>query len=309
MWFAESPSNIAIIKYMGKYALNIPGNKSLSYTINRFKSRVELELIEGKEDKFTPLENIGYLDLQISNEGVQRFLSHLHYLKNVFACKENFIVKSANNFPNDTGIASSASSFAALTTCALNAFCDILKIDMPNQQEMSRLSRFGSGSSCRSFFAPWAAWESEYAEEVNFPFQNIFHQIALVAMTPKIVPSSKAHIEVLRSLLYEGRASRAARRFNEFVLAMEAKDWEKGYIIAWQEFFDMHALFCTSSKPFWYMNSGTLCTLRHVSNFWDTHHDGPIVTVDAGPNVHFLWRDDQKELATEFADDFEFELM
>ena len=309
MWFAEAPSNIALIKYMGKHGVNLPCNKSLSYTIDRFTSRVELEIIDGKDDKFAPLEMVGHLGLNISEFGVQKFLKHLAYLKLVFGCGYKFLVKSANNFPNDTGIASSASSFAALTMCAIQAFCDIQKTDMPSASEMSKLSREGSGSSCRSFFRPWAVWDNDRAYAIDLPMSNLKHRLALIDSSPKKVSSSAAHAEVRSSLLFNGRAERAERRFSDLVKAIEEQDWHKMFVISWQEFFDMHAMFYTSRSPFWYMTPETMNILQKVQQYWDEHKDGPVVTVDAGPNIHFLWRQDQDDMLDDFFENCEFVLM
>lgn len=309
MWSAEAPSNIALIKYMGKHDKNVPFNKSLSYTIDRFNSRVEMEIIDSDKDKFEPLDNVGYLKLEIPEAGMQRFINHLIFLKREFNCRTNFLIRSGNNFPNDTGIASSASSFAALTMCAVKAICEIQHIDLPDIYQITNLSRMGSGSSCRSFFSPWAVGEEEGAFAIDLPYKNLHHRLALIESAPKKVSSSQAHNEVLTSLLFDGRPERALRRFNELVAAMQAMDWHKIFVISWQEFQDMHALFNTSRNPFGYMTSATLEILAKVMAFWDLHKDGPVVTVDAGPNIHFLWRDDQSDLLEEFYDNCEFVLM
>ena len=46
-WLAQAPSNIALIKYMGKKDenSNLPDNSSLSYTLNNLLSTVKLEVI------------------------------------------------------------------------------------------------------------------------------------------------------------------------------------------------------------------------------------------------------------------------
>ena len=61
MWFAEAPSNIALIKYMGKDTGNIPSNSSLSFTLDKLISRVEISEIDGNEDKFQTLDMVGFL--------------------------------------------------------------------------------------------------------------------------------------------------------------------------------------------------------------------------------------------------------
>src|SRR5918997_950814 len=80
-------------------------------------------------------------------------------------------VRSANNFPADAGIASSASGFAALTAAAVAAAG--LRLD---QRELSILTRrSGSGSACRSIPDGFVHWHNDgtdagsYASSVASP--------------------------------------------------------------------------------------------------------------------------------------------
>ena len=60
----------------------------------------------------------------------------------------------------------------------------------------------------------------------------------------------------------------------------------------------MHALFETSNPAFGYMRSGSLDVLNFVrEQVWGKLGDGPLVTMDAGANVHLLYREDQADLA------------
>jgi diphosphomevalonate decarboxylase len=58
----------------------------------------------------------------------------------------------------------------------------------------------------------------------------------------------------------------------------------------------MLALFETSNPGFGYLQPDTLRVLYFIREFWKKMGDGPVVTLDAGPNVHLLWRVDQSEL-------------
>ena len=62
----------------------------------------------------------------------------------------------------------------------------------------------------------------------------------------------------------------------------------------------MHALFETSQPPFGYINGKSVDLLQIARTFWQAQNDGPLVTMDAGPNVHFLWRPDQIQQAQYF---------
>ncbi|MBE6447488.1 MAG: diphosphomevalonate decarboxylase [Alphaproteobacteria bacterium] len=278
IWTASAPSNIALIKYMGKLDGNIPCNASLSYTLDKYRTVVTLKISDN--DNFVNSENL-------SDESVQKFMKHLDYIRQVFGCKEKFYVISENNFQHSAGIASSASSFAALTLCACKAISDLLHIDTPSLKEMSEISRVGSGSSCRSFFSPWSLWQAESAEAIELPILK--HELVLIDTKVKPVSSSRAHELVRTSYLFEGRIARAEKRLASLIFALQKKDWQRCYQICWEEFWDMHALFETSNPHFGYFSSQTLQKLRDIEHLWKRYNDGPIVTIDAGANIHLLW--------------------
>jgi diphosphomevalonate decarboxylase len=63
--------------------------------------------------------------------------------------------------------------------------------------------------------------------------------------------------------------------------------------VCWDEFLDMHELFETSEPPFAYRDAGTGAVLDACRTAWERDGDGPLVTMDAGPNVHLLFRQGQ----------------
>ena len=298
-WKSSAPSNIALIKYMGK----IPGltnqtvNPTLSYTLKHLTSDVELVLTTDSQDRFEPLPNS---NLNLGGPQEKKFLNFLNTIKTKFNCNHNFIVKSRNNFPSDCGLASSASSFAALTSVATKAICELQEQPTLSIQQQALLSREGSGSSCRSFFSPWGFWSENTVSELQLPYTNLYHMVFVVSKAQKKVSSSEAHKRVPTSQLFEGRAQRARIRMGQLVEALQIKNWPKAYEICWAEFWDMHALFETSTPSFGYIMPETMEILNWIRDFWKMIGDGPIVTMDAGPNIHFLFRPDQKEMMENF---------
>ncbi|MDR1334843.1 MAG: hypothetical protein LBJ19_01015 [Holosporaceae bacterium] len=291
-WICRASPNIALIKYMGKCDGNIPSNVSISHTLEDFYSEVSMELIHGDDDIFIN-------NMELTPAAVERFLQHFRYIKSLMNFHGNFSLTSRNNFPHSVGIASSASSFAALTICAFRAICAITAVPLPSMEYMSGVSRRASGSSCRSFFAPWSIWQSETAKKIDLKIGQLRHNIIFVNTVAKKVLSSEAHQRVPSSLLFAGRAARAQKRCKQLLAALNSTDesgWPMAYQICWEEFWDMHALFETSSPSFGYMQPGTISVLLFLQDFWKFHGDGPLVTIDAGPNVHLLWRMDQKNL-------------
>ena len=111
IWRASAPSNIALIKYMGKTEAssapqknshkNQPANSSLSFTLNHLQSYVELEEMNSKEDSWEPLErdhlkyftdsrSPSFTVPELSKSSQARFLKHLQFLKNHFSVDVHF---------------------------------------------------------------------------------------------------------------------------------------------------------------------------------------------------------------------------
>lgn len=305
-WFAQAPSNIALIKYMGKKDVkkNIPANPSLSYTLGKLLTSVELESTLMKKDHWEPLVTPGTLGFNLNQAGQTRFLNHLSTIKNHFNYEGHFIVRSANNFPHSSGLASSASSFAALTKCAILALTELTEQAIPAIDVQIDLSRQGSGSSCRSFYSPWVLWNEKSVQPIDdIPYTNLIHQVILISHAEKDVSSSKAHQLITSSPHYANRVQRAKLNLNQLLDAFRQKDWPHAFDICWREFHDMHNLFTTAQPAFSYMTPQSEELLEQLKHYWESYGDGPLVTMDAGPNIHLLYRADQQEHALRFKRD------
>lgn len=291
---ACAPSNIALIKYMGKIegTGNRPTNPSLSYSLDYLQSCVRIEPSTAGDDQWAPLEKEKFAAPELSQKGREKFLMHFARLKETFQGSGHYLIRSANNFPSDCGLASSASSFAALTKAAALAFDSKL-----SPIELSKLSRQGSGSSCRSWFSPWAVWSEDGAEPIDLGNADLLHAVVVVHAGIKEVSSSEAHVRVATSPKFAGRPERASQRMHDLIGALREKNWRRAYEITWDEFVDMHELFETSAEPFKYRNYDSQNVVDACKHIWNFKGDGPLVTMDAGPNVHLLFRPEQRDLA------------
>jgi diphosphomevalonate decarboxylase len=202
--------------------------------------------------------------------------------------------RSANTFPEASGIASSASSFAAITlgtalagaadSAAFAAAYDSHESGPLLKHALAALSREGSGSSCRSFEGNFVAWEGEGARAVPSALGALAHFVVLISAEAKAVSSSDAHARVKSSPLWTGRVERATARFKRVADACARGDWHAVSRETARESWEMHSLFHTSETPFTYWKPGSLEALE-----WLAAQAGePIVTMDAGPNVHVI---------------------
>lgn len=148
----EAPPNIALVKYWGVRDRErmIPYNSSLSVTLDRFRSRTTV--------RFDPTLGADRVELNGApasggpREGVVRFLDRVRTLAGV---TDGAFVTSENNFPTASGLASSASGFAALAGASTEALG--LRL---SGRALSQLARFGSGSASRSVFGGFVEWQA-----------------------------------------------------------------------------------------------------------------------------------------------------
>ena len=315
---SSAPSNIALIKYMGKvdsrsgssgtmltnaatvteFSRNRPTNSSLSWTLQHLRTFVRIRTLgaDAEADVWRPFIRSDLLVMELSEIGLAKYLNFFSELKKEFKLKDFYEIESGNNFPSDAGLASSASSFAALTLVAHELYKKNGGQSVYTPKELAKISQKGSGSSCRSFFKTWSLWHQTGAEGINLPFENLHHLVIICDDKKKAVTSSEAHVRVITSDMFRGRPERAEDRLQSLITHMRAKNWKQCFHICWNEFWDMHNLFHTSNPPFVYMSDQTMKALNSLLKFWQTYDDGPLITMDAGSHIHLLFREDQLEL-------------
>ena len=91
---------------MGKTSeqTNAPCNSSLSYTLEKLQSFVQIEQSCANQDRWEPLIMPGSTGFELSFQDQQRYLAHLKFLKTLFNFEGNFIVRSCNNFPHSKDV-------------------------------------------------------------------------------------------------------------------------------------------------------------------------------------------------------------
>jgi diphosphomevalonate decarboxylase len=320
---AQAPSNIALIKYMGKKAgsANIPENGSLSMTLNDLCTYAEVEIAPASKgvDSYQWIAELPRLrsikfDLKpsvpsLKGEGLEKVIRHLKRVREeiVSIFEEfgletrteplSFTLRTANTFPQGSGIASSASAFAAITLSAAMAcakdsakFEKTYETNMSFRRRLARISRAGSGSSCRSFEGPFVEWKDEDTVAVSSPAKELSHFVLVVSETEKRVSSSQAHLRIKTSPLWEGRVARVEERLVSLRQALESGDLRTVSKLAWGEAWEMHSLFHTAEEPFSYWEAQTMEVLQFLTPFMsaDATETPPIVTLDAGPNIHII---------------------
>ena len=117
-----APVNIAWIKYMGKENGN-PTNSSLSMTLGEIGTITRIKKISDSEGLEFSWSQEGYVPPQTGRDKAEYFLKNEKVWRdgfldlgfNFIAPSGHFEISTFNNVPAGTGIATSASGFAALT--------------------------------------------------------------------------------------------------------------------------------------------------------------------------------------------------
>ncbi|HEY4177088.1 MAG TPA: diphosphomevalonate decarboxylase [Kofleriaceae bacterium] len=141
---ARACANIALVKYWGKRdaALNLPAAGSLSLTLGALVTETTVSFDAQLADDELELDG-----QPARPKDVAKIRSFLDLVRADAAITTRARVVSRNDFPTASGLASSASGFAALAVAATTAAGLAL-----SPRALSMLARRGSGSAARSIF-------------------------------------------------------------------------------------------------------------------------------------------------------------
>ncbi|MGD8744200.1 MAG: diphosphomevalonate decarboxylase [Candidatus Woesebacteria bacterium] len=290
---AKAPANIAFIKYWGKKdaGLRIPMNNSVSMNLSNVYSTTQVVFNKSLT------KDIIYIDGRlVKAREKERVVKHLDRIRKRAGINNYSKVESNNNFPRGTGMASSASGFAALTLAATKAAG--LKL---SEKELSILARLASGSACRSIPDGFVEWvtaeksENSFAKSIYPPsYWQICDIVAVVGLEIKKVSSTKGHTLVESSPFYKPRIEGMLSKVRKLKDALRKKDFTAFGEIVEAEAVNMHAVMMTSKPALYYWLPITLEIMRSVT-VWRNKGLESYFTLDAGPNVHVICKKDDRE--------------
>lgn len=310
----SAPSNIALVKYWGKKANQIPANPSISLTLNNCKTVTKLS--------FEPKEDNGAFSFDLLFEGqpkesfrpkIEKFFERVHpYLP--FLTQYHFTIDTHNTFPHSSGIASSASGMAALAV-NLMSLERVLNPGMTQEyfnQKASFLARLGSGSACRSVTGNVVIWGNhtetpgstdlygvEYTTVADI-FTTYQDTILLVDKGEKQVSSTLGHDLMHGHPFAEQRFAQAHTNLSAIKTALATGDTDAFIKITESEALTLHAMMMTSNPYFILMKPNTL---QIINKIWEFRAETGIpvcFTLDAGANVHVLYPQANREAVTGF---------
>lgn len=311
----QSPSNIALVKYWGKYGEQMPMNPSISFTLSNCNTKTTLS--------FEKIQPTGNFNFEVFLNGkreesfepkIYRFFERVEvYLP--FLKEYRFKIETSNSFPHSSGIASSASGMSALALCLM---------DMEQQmqpaiteeyfmQKASFLARLGSGSACRSIEGPLVVWGADekidessnlfgtrYPFFVHDNFKNYQDTILLVDKGEKQVSSSVGHDLMHDHSYAEQRFRQARENISKLIPIFKNGDLSAFIKVVESEALSLHSMMMTSIPYFILMKPNTLEIINRIWQYRAETGSMICFTLDAGANVHVLFPEVEKVSISKF---------
>ena len=281
---AKAPANIAFIKYWGKAdaELNLPLTDTISMNLSACLTTTTVEFNHSfQQDKFT----LNRQKLTLPS----KLVNHLDRIRRLAHIKPRAKITSSNNFPAGTGIASSASGFAALTLAA--AAAADLKL---SALQLSALARAGSGSAARSIPTGFVVWEkghdhaSSFASSLYPPHHwHLIDVIAIVSSQEKTTTSTDGHQLASTSPYFKLRLKQLPHRIIQVGQALKTKNLQLLGETIETEAIDLHLIAMSSQPPVFYWEPATLQLIKLLPQ-WRSRGLPVYFTLDAGPNPHLI---------------------
>jgi diphosphomevalonate decarboxylase len=278
--------NIALAKYWGKApgAGNVPAVPSLSVTLAGLATRTTVTF-----DRALAKDEVILAGAPQTGAFLERASALLDRVRAATKRDARARVESANDFPTASGLASSASGFAALAVAAARA----AGLDA-SQEAIADLARQSSASAARSLFGGFvelvpelgpkpAARVAQVAPKDALPLRVL---VCVVTEAAKDVGSTEGMQTTRdRSPYYGAWLEEAPRLFAGIREALVARDLPKLCELSERSALAMHASAMAAGVV--YFGSATLDVYRRVR---ELRAGGALAfaTMDAGPHVKVL---------------------
>jgi diphosphomevalonate decarboxylase len=293
---ARACANIALVKYWGKRdaRLNLPATGSLSLTLDALvtTTTVRFDAALAADELVLDGALAGPADLA-------RTAAFLDLVRGAIGLGCRARVVSRNQFPTASGLASSASGYAALAVAAVAAAAAASgRGGAPSPRELSVLARRGSGSAARSVFGGFvrmhAGCTADGSDACAAPLAapltaSVRMVIAIVGGgAPKSFGSRDAMDHTAAtSPLYRAWLELVPRDLAAAEAALAANDLERLGAITEGNALAMHASALAARPAVVYWQPATLAALAEVRAL-RAGGRAAWATMDAGPHVKVL---------------------
>ncbi len=294
---AFAHSNIALAKYWGKADVlrNLPAVPSLSMTLSDLYTETVVTFDATLQHDILALD--GRAATQKESARVSRALDLVRHEARLATFAR---VQSRNNFPTASGLASSASGFAALILAARAA------AGLPDDRTItSAMARQCSASAARSVYGGFVALPLGEESARRVPVPPHFDVELLVAVTAegaKSIGSTEGMTHTRdTSPYYATWVEHAPELYTRLTTAICAADFEALGPLVEHSALLMHASMVGANPAIIYWTDTTLRVMHRVRQLRADGVSG-FFTMDAGPHVKVLVRSPQAAtLAAELA--------
>jgi diphosphomevalonate decarboxylase len=284
---ARACANIALVKYWGKRdsgTLNLPATGSLSVSLAALVTETTVTFERGLAQ-----DEVG-LDTPAARARVVHFLDLVRARAGISLRAR---VETKNRFPTASGLASSASGFAALAVAATRA----AGVDL-TPRELSILARRGSGSAARSIFGGFVRMHAgahedgtdAYAEQIDTLLARRMRVVIAIvgAGAPKQHASRDAMEHVAEtSPLYRDWIALVPADLAAAEAAIAGGDLPALGMLAEANALAMHATAIAARPAIIYWQPATIALLAAVRALRAAGR-AAWATIDAGPHVKVL---------------------
>lgn len=286
---AVACANVALSKYWGKRpgAFNVPAVPSLSVTLAGLTTTTAVAF-----DPSLTSDALFLGGAPADASALARARELLDRVRARAGVSAKARVDSKNDFPTASGLASSASGFAALAAAALEAAGV-----RASAEEVSRFARRSSASAARSVYGGFVELPSgldaptdEAADAACVARQvasadalDLAMLVCVTTEAPKAVGSTSGMTETAgRSPYYAAWLERAPELHEAMLAALEARDLPRLGALAEESALAMHASAFAAGVV--YVSGATLSVLAAVRRLRDAGL-GVWATMDAGPHL------------------------
>jgi len=174
-------------------------------------------------------------------------------------------------------------------------------------QKASDLSRLASGSAARSVYGGFTLWgklvgvhhsSDDYAipftGELHPDFRNLQDSILIVRSGKKAVSSTAGHKLMDNHPDKETRIREANEHCKELINVLKNGDFFRFAEICELEALSLHQLMMNSTPSFILMQPETLAIIQKIREFREKTAQKICFTLDAGPNIHLIYPDENK---------------
>ncbi|MAE07904.1 MAG: diphosphomevalonate decarboxylase [Bacteroidetes bacterium] len=311
----RSPSNIALLKYWGKKAVQLPSNASLSFTLQESLTETVVKFFPTSGKNFNLKFYLDGIHNDIFAEKISTFFKALVDIF-PFINQLGFKIHSKNTFPHSVGIASSASGMSAiaLTLCEIERkYFNTFSSNDEFFQKASYIARLGSGSACRSLYGGLVSWgeiegiESSsnlYGSKLILNIKPVFEtyqdSILIVDSTQKKVSSRFGHELMNSNPLSNKRFEQANNNIQRLLSVISSGDLVEFVKIVESEALTLHAMMMTSNPYFILMKPNTISIINSIWEFREETEIPVCFSLDAGPNIHLLYPHENKDQVIAF---------